>query len=159
MRRKSIVFISIFILVYISIYSVGFIGSVSSMSMYPTIKQNDKLIIFRCYNKSNIQRGDIIIFSSDGLDVELGNNHISKRVIGLPGEVIEIRGGKVYIDNEELNEPYVLNKSKDDVSPFYIPEGSLYVMGDNRLNSFDSREFLNHSIPIENIEGIVKKIF
>jgi len=98
------------------------------------------------------ERGFFENFTYNVLDV----NKLSyiKRVIGLPGEVVEIAGGKVYINGEELDEPYLT----DDVetisnaySYFTVPEGYVFLMGDNRTKSADCRDF--GCIPLDKIEG------
>ncbi len=80
-----------------------FIVDVPSESMYPTIKINDKIFVLKTYKQSSIKRGDILVFHSDEL-----NKDLIKRVIGLPGESVEVQAdGKVYINGEYLEEDYV----------------------------------------------------
>jgi signal peptidase I len=78
-----------------------------------------------------------------------------KRVIGLPGEEIKIREHLVYVDDVALTEPYLTKqarRSMDDYGPVIVPDGSLFVMGDNRANSNDSRAGLGF-IPIDKVIG------
>jgi signal peptidase I len=91
-----------------------------------------------------IQRDDIVVFK---FPEEPEKDYI-KRVIGLPGETIEVRDRRVYIDGEPLEEPYTihrnpigLNLEQDNYPPTRIPEGALFCMGDNRDNSRDSRSW------------------
>jgi signal peptidase I len=72
---------------------------------------------------------------------ERGPELLIKRVIALPGEMIEIRDGKVYIDGEVLDEPYVSQRTSGKSAPVTVPEGHVFVMGDNRGASNDSRSF------------------
>ena len=90
--------------------------------------------------------------------VEIGKDSYIKRVIGLPGEHVKIENGKVYINGEELEEDYLQeNVVTDSLSGVYtdivVPEGCIFVMGDNRQQSTDSRRF--GCIPLERIEGKV----
>ena len=92
--------------------------------------------------------------------LEIGKESYIKRVIALPGEHLEIKDGKVYINGEELDEPYlqdnVTTTAGDVNQPFYdlvVPENCVFVMGDNRAGSTDSRAF--GCIPLDKIEGTV----
>lgn len=90
--------------------------------------------------------------------LEIGKISFIKRVIGLPGDHIEIKNGKVYINEEELDEPYLQEGVKTEAmqgafTDIIVPEGTVFVMGDNRSNSTDSRHF--GCIPLEKIESKV----
>ncbi|WP_227763512.1 signal peptidase I [Zhaonella formicivorans] len=74
-----------------------------------------------------------------------------KRVVGLPGETISINNGLVYIDGMLLNEPYIYEKANHDFGPYVVPKNSVFVMGDNRNNSYDSRSW--GALPINNLIG------
>jgi len=93
-----------------------------------------------------------------GLTNDVRNNRLVKRVIGLPGETLQIRNGSVFIDGKELEEPYVKNftypNSLD--GAYQIPEDQYFMMGDNRIWSSDSRDF--GPIPITSIEGKASSI-
>lgn len=97
------------------------------------------------------ERGDIVVFDPP----TVSEKPYIKRVIGLPGETITIRDGFVFVDGVQLNEPYIdgaiteCNRSRCD--PVVVPDGSIYVLGDNRRNSSDSRIF--GPIPVDNIIG------
>jgi len=80
------------------------------------------------------QRGDIIVFIAPGMS----ERDFIKRVIGLPGEEVRIRRGTVYINGQALNEPYLVHLAHYDMEARRVPEGSYFVLGDNRPNSSDS---------------------
>lgn len=125
--------------------------SVPSSSMHPTIEIGDKLTITRIYNTDKIQRGDIIVFYSSEL-----SDTLIKRVIGLPGDHIEINGGTVSVNGEVLDEPYVQN-NMDYSETYDVPSDSFFFLGDNRANSKDSRFWVNPYIKSSDIKG--KAIF
>lgn len=124
-------------------------------SMESTLNVGDHLFGNRlAYLFSNPERGDIVMFMypDDGVTLYV------KRIIGLPGETVEIIDGKVYIwqgDNEEekivLDEPYLKETPKGDYGPYYVPEDSYFMLGDNRNSSFDSREWVNKFVKKEEI--------
>lgn len=93
------------------------------------------------------QRGDIVVFhiaDREGAD-------LVKRVVGLPGETVEVRDGRVYIEGELLQEPYLTAYDDSNEPPSLVPEGHYYVLGDNRAVSYDSRSM--GAIPQEHIVG------
>lgn len=111
---------------------------IPSTSMLPTLKIGDRLIIDKVSFKLNgIKRGDIVVFHAP--PASRLDEVMIKRVIGLPGETVSIKNGTVYINGTPLDEPYELEKPREDFKPFTVPDNSLFVMGDNRNNSFDSR--------------------
>ena len=90
--------------------------------------------------------------------LEIGKESYIKRVIALPGEHVEIKNGKVYINEKELEEPYlqedvITQVNTTGFSNFIVPENTIFAMGDNRVHSTDCRAF--GCIPLEKIEGIV----
>lgn len=106
-------------------------------SMLPTIQLNDRLIVDRIFYKfDDFKRGDIIVFEApETSDEELD---LVKRLIGLPGEKVEIKNGKVFIEDKPLNEPYIMEPPNYEYGPVTVPEDSYFMLGDNRTASKDS---------------------
>lgn len=139
--REFIGFLKLFAVAFIAAYLITHFVIINAYvptgSMTNTIMENDRLIGSRLsYVFGDPQRGDIIIFKYP--DDESQN--FVKRIIGIPGDVIEISDGKVYINGEEQNEPYIKEPMDTYETLYYIvPENSYFVMGDNRNSSKDSR--------------------
>ena len=114
-----------------------------SGSMIPELQIDDRVIANRlAYLFSDPKRGDVIFFAAPDDESEI----FVKRVIGLPGDKVEIISGKVYINDSEtpLDEPYLNEKPrKENNGPYYVPADSYFVMGDNRNISKDSRAWEN----------------
>ena len=117
-------------------------------SMIPTIQEEDRLYATRIYNLENIERGDIIIFESKELD-----DTLIKRLIGLPGDKIEMKDGVVTVNGEVLADEYVKNKDYKEDETFEVPEGKYFFLGDNRSSSFDSSKWKNPYIDGSDIKG------
>ncbi|AJH01036.1 MULTISPECIES: signal peptidase I [Clostridium] len=122
-------------------------------SMIPTINLNDKILVTRIHNFDNLKRGNVIVFYSDELKETL-----VKRLIGLPGDKIDIKNGIVFVNGEKLEEDYV--KNKDDYNgSFEVPQGKYFFLGDNRPVSLDARYWKEHYIDSSKIEGKAQFIF
>jgi signal peptidase I len=120
---------------------------VESISMLPTLDPGDFVVVNKiAYWLGEPERGDVIVFR---LPRDITQRYI-KRTIGLPGEQVDIRAGNVYIDGQEINEPY-LQVSTTRGGSWQVPEGSIFVLGDNRNNSSDSRIW--GVVPLDNIVG------
>jgi signal peptidase I len=123
---------------------------IPSQSMVPTLKVQDRVLVNKfIYRFSEPERGDIVVFQS----VEGGGEDLIKRVMGVPGDEIAVRGGKLLVNGEPHSEPYVNKKFPDrsTFAPTRVPKGHYFMMGDNRANSRDSRFF--GPVPKKNIEG------
>lgn len=127
---------------------------IPSGAMLNTLQIGDRIICNKlAYKTSETKRGDVVIFP---FPKDPAVKYV-ERVIGLPGELIEIKNKKVFINGNLLNEPYAINTTstilsaetspRDNVDPIEIPENQLFLMGDNRDNSYDSRfwGFVNKS--------------
>lgn len=114
---------------------------VKEESMQPTLFENNYIFLSKqAYLFKEPERKDIIVFHTE-LKTETGKEKLLiKRVVGLPGDVITIAEGKVYINDKLFDEPYTLEPyTSGSILNQEVPEGSLFVMGDNRQNSVDSR--------------------
>ncbi|MGI6449355.1 MAG: signal peptidase I [Desulfitobacteriia bacterium] len=106
-------------------------------SMLPTIQLQDRLIVDRIFYKfDSFQRGDIIVFEAPESAQE--DLDLVKRLIGLPGEKVEIKNGKVFINDQALYEPYIRETPDYDYGPVTVPPNSYFMLGDNRRESKDS---------------------
>ncbi len=125
---------------------------VPTASMYPTVEVNDRILVNRfIYRFTDIERGDIIVFKAEA---ETGQKEdLLKRVIALPGETVKIVNQAVYIDGEPLEEPYLVDYPGYDFAEVTVPEGKLFVLGDNRNNSNDSHHWSYPFIDITDVKG------
>lgn len=148
--------LSILIAAIIAFIIKGFlidIIQVSGPSMLPNLRDRDRLVIEKVslYTK-NYERGEIVIFKPNN---ETNDIYI-KRIIGLPGDKVEIKNGSVFVNDEKLDEDYlsadVLTSAQpNDFDSLVVPENCLYVLGDNRTISEDSRYI--GPVPMENVRG------
>src|SRR4028119_283692 len=113
---------------------------IPSGSMLPTLQINDRLIIDKIsYNFRNPDRGDIVVFSpTDTLKAQKFKDAFIKRLIGLPGDKVEVKGGRVCVNDQPLKENYIEEKPNYDFGPVRVPPNQYLVLGDNRNNSYDS---------------------
>jgi len=114
---------------------------IPSLSMDPTLKINDRVLVNKLsYDLHDIHRGDIVVFESPPNETE--HKDLIKRVIGLPGETVESKDGRIVIDGQVLDEPYLEpHVQTGPMEKVTIPPDHVWVMGDNRGNSRDSRFF------------------
>jgi signal peptidase I len=145
---------------------------IPSGSMEPTLEPGDRVLVQKVVYGPD--RGDIIVFSdpqgrpgpdrgivggfvhwlSSTLGIERPEHEdFIKRVIGLPGETVELRDGRLFVEGALIHEPYLKGAvDTRDYGPVRVPKGSLFVLGDNRLNSNDSRFGLGF-VPVDKVVG------
>ncbi len=126
---------------------------IPSSSMEPTLEINDRLIIEKVsYRFQKPQRGDVVVFSpTDKLREQNFKDAFIKRVIGLPGDKVEVRGGKVYVNGQAIREKYIEEAPEYKYGPVTVPKDQYLVLGDNRNNSYDSHYW--GFVPRENLIG------
>jgi signal peptidase I len=135
-------------LLFLGINTVSARVRVESISMEPTLNPGDFVAVNKLsYQLSQIHRGDIIVFRYPPAPDQ---EPYIKRVIGLPGEIIRIENGKVFVNGALVKENY-LKENTMHGGKWQIPEDAVFVMGDNRNNSSDSRVW--GMVPLENIIG------
>ena len=145
---------------------------IPSGSMEPTLEPGDRVLVQKVVYGPD--RGEVIVFSGPQgrhgpdrgsvggfvhwLSCTLGierpeHEDFIKRVIGLPGETVELRDGRLYVDRVQIPEPYLKGAvDTRDYGPVKVPQGALFVLGDNRLNSNDSRFGLGF-VPVDKVVG------
>ena len=133
---------------------------IPSKSMVPTLEVGDRVFVNKfIYHFHPPERHDIIVFRSAEGSTEGGQEDLIKRVVGVPGDEISVQDGTLFVNGERQEEPYVNEQSPDTSSfgPMVVPEGKVFVMGDNRADSLDSR-FIG-PVPLENVVGEAFMIF
>lgn len=122
----------IMLLLFIFLWPVSVVG----VSMYPTLDNKDRVVISRFSAKTGMyERGDLIVFDADNY-----KENMVKRVIAFGGDMLEIKDGKVFINDEMVDEDYTLGYTEGNIS-MRVPDDTVFVMGDNRYESVDSRIF------------------
>ena len=126
---------------------------VPTESMVPTLQVGDRFLANKfVYRFAEPERGDIVVF--DSIE-EYDDEAFVKRVAGLPGDVVRVEGGALFVNGEPEDEPYLNTDVVPDLTPSYgpteVPEGKIFVLGDNRGNSGDSRFF--GFVPTETVKG------
>lgn len=119
---------------------------IESVSMLPNLVEGEYVIVDKIsYSLRPPERGDIVVIN------KVNSPDLIKRVIGLPGETIEVHSGQTFINGVALTEPYVVHAPNYELAPTTVEPGRYYVLGDNRGNSSDSHVF--GSIPKEDLVG------
>ena len=131
------------VVIFAWVFILG-LQEVDGVSMYPYLHNRDIIGLYKLeYKFKPIQRGDVVVFQHSS------TQYYVKRVIGLPGDTIMIKDGKVYINGKQLDESSYLSEGVytsqgsfliNDI-PYQVPDNQYFCMGDNRLNSTDSRDF------------------
>ena len=128
---------------------------IPSASMEPTLHIGDRVLVNKLsYRLGDIDRGDLVVFTRPDIspDTQAAVRDLIKRVIALPGETLEARDGAIYVDGRRLEEDYLpRGVISEDLPKRVIPEGKVWVMGDNRPNSRDSRAL--GPVDIDTIHG------
>lgn len=126
---------------------------IPSGSMLPTLQINDRLLVDKVsYRFSSPRRGDIVVFDpTAALERQDFHDAFIKRIIGLPGDTVAVRGGRVFVDGKPLSEPYIADTPRYQYVPVKVPAGQYLVLGDNRNNSYDSHYW--GFVPREKIIG------
>lgn len=129
---------------------------VDGPSMRPTLQSAERLVVNKfIYRFRAPERGEILVFRYP----RDPSRDFIKRVIAIPGNTIEIRDGRVYVNAALLNEPYILSKTRGNYPLATVPEGHIFVMGDNRNNSEDSRFADVGFVPFDLIKGKAMLVF
>ena len=139
------------LLLMFSLHNILMIGSIPTESMQPTLEEGGRVVVNKLsYMYGKPKRGEIIVFELP----EMNNRLMIKRIIGVPGDKIEIKEGKVYINGKEKKELYIKEPMKKQENKAYcVPKNNYFVMGDNRNHSYDSRKWRYSFVKSENIKG------
>lgn len=130
---------------------------IPSGSMIPTLLVKDYILVNELqYRFAKPARGDVAVFHPP--DTYHGNKEdLIKRVVGIEGDLIEVKGGKLYRNNEVIDEPFIKEAIKEDFPQYRVKKGCAFMMGDNRNDSFDSRYW--HDVPLDHYVGKAEFIF
>ncbi len=129
---------------------------VKGTSMDPTLQDGERLIVNKfTYKFKTPKTGEVIVFKYPGDPTK----KFIKRVIGEPGDSVSIQDSKVYVNGRALEEPYILEKMDSDYDYVTVPEGTIFVLGDNRNGSRDSRYTDVGFVPLKNVVGRANLIF
>ena len=129
---------------------------VDGPSMKPTLQNAERLVVNKfIYRVREPQKGEIIIFRYP----RDPSRDFIKRVIATAGDTIEIKDGRVYVNDQLQREDYILEKTRTEYPKVTIPEGTIFVMGDNRNNSEDSRFSDVGFVPLDLVKGKAVLIF
>ena len=151
-KKIQLSILSILLLVYINKYVIIY-ANIPTGSMKPLFNPGDKVIanIFPYNFLGDPKRFDVVIFKTP----EFGQAYVTKRVIGMPGDTVEIKSGQLYINNELINESYLLEPYDGNFGPYKVPKKSYFLMGDNRNGSHDARFWENPFIERKDIIGTI----
>ena len=129
---------------------------VDGPSMRPTLQHDERLVVNKfIYRVRDPQRGEIIIFRYP----RDPSRDFIKRVIAVGGDTVEIKEGRVYVNDEIIREDYIAEKTRTEYPKVTVPEGTLFVCGDNRQNSLDSRSSDVGFLDLENVKGKAMLVF
>ncbi len=144
---------ALLIALFINVHVAKAVEIEAGPSMQPNMYQGYRLMIEKVSYRFHLpQRGDVVVVDRFGEEVSL-----VKRVMGLPGEMVEVQDGHVRINGQDIDEPWVLYFGGPDYGPAKIPNGFIFIVGDNRQNSLDSREI--GPVPLEMVAGRVWLVY
>ena len=144
------------VLAFIIRYFIVELYLVDGPSMRPTLQSAERLVVNKfIYRFRAPERGEILVFRYP----RDPSRDFIKRVIAVPGDTIEIKDGRVFVNQQLMNEPYILEKTLSDYPLSTVPEGHIFVMGDNRNNSEDSRYSDVGFVPLKLVKGKASVIF
>ncbi len=144
------------VLAFIIRYFIVELYLVDGPSMRPTLQSAERLVVNKfIYRFRAPERGEILVFRYP----RDPSRDFIKRVIAVPGDTIEIKDGRVFVNQQLMNEPYILSKTRGDYPLATVPEGHIFVMGDNRNNSEDSRFADVGFVPFELVKGKAVLVF
>ncbi len=147
---QSVVIAGILAFLIITFVAQSFV--VDGKSMEPNLHDGERLFVNKfIYRFREPQRGEVIVFTPRGAP----NKKYIKRVIGLPGDTIHIKDSVTYVNGQPLEEDFIKEQMNGDFGPYQVPKDSVFVMGDNRNNSADSRfpGYVGY-VPYESISGL-----
>ncbi|UJF34455.1 signal peptidase I [Paenibacillus hexagrammi] len=124
--------------------------TVPTGSMLPTIQLQDELIVEKMKPLTDFAFGDIVVFWPP---IEGNKDRYVKRLIGLPGDTIEIKDGALYRNGEKVDEPYVKDPMKYTFTKVTVPAGNYFFLGDNRNDSYDSHLWKTPFVPEKDLIG------
>ncbi len=125
-------------------------------SMVPTLENNHYLITERIFwQSSGLERNDIVVFNSSLVDSKGKERDLIKRVIGVPGDHVTIGEGLVSVNGVTLAEPYLNTEETEGAVDAVVPPDHIFVLGDNRLVSIDSRDDQVGMVPLDKVKGRV----
>jgi signal peptidase I len=147
--RDAVVLVMIAVFVFLALQATVQASVINGSCMEPNLYNGQRIVI----NKAAVyfdewERGEVIVFQPPESP---GATPFIKRVIGLPGETVEVRGGEVFVDGRVLDEAYIAESPNYTMEAIGVPEGHYFVLGDNRNHANDSHT--GWTVPRENILG------
>ena len=144
---KTVIVTTAIVIIITQVFIVNAV--VPTSSMVPTLPVGGYMLCLRTdYWFDSPKRGDIVVFRRDNGERTI----FTKRIVGEPGDTVEIKNGITYINGEKYDEPWLAETPADeDYGPYEVPEGDYFCMGDNRNNSYDCRFWEETYVPEENI--------
>lgn len=136
--------------------------NIPTSSMHPTVPAESRILVNKfTYSFNDVEFGDVVVFEpTDQTKLEAGiDDDMLKRVIGLPGDKVQVKDSTLYINDQPIAESYISETMQYEYGPITVPEGYVFLLGDNRNLSFDSHAWSNPFVPIDNIKGKAMLIY